>query len=655
MLSLEQVGIEFGGKWLLQNATYQFVKGERLGLIGRNGAGKSTLLRMIHGDLIPSEGAIHRAGKLKVAFFNQDLLSYQTDRPIVEVARDAFAELLQLQKEINELLQQVEAGETDPAIWDDLAAKQDTFETQGGNRMDAAVHTVLDGLGFTKAEQHMPYRTFSGGWRMRVMLAKMLLTEPDILMLDEPTNHLDLPSIQWLESYLKTFPGTCIVVSHDRFFIDRVSEKIMEISLRQLTVYSGNYSYYVAEKALRQEQQLAAYENQQKHIAQQERFINRFRAKATKARQVQSKIKLLDKLEKIEAPEEEAVKLSFRFVMKEPSGKEVLRLKDISKAYGEKKVLESSTTTILRGDKIALIGANGLGKSTLLRIMVGQEPFDGSCETGYKVKPTFFAQHQLEALHLPNTILREISEATAEKTETELRTLLGCFMFSGEEVDKRIQVLSGGEKSRVALVKTLLSEANFLLLDEPTNHLDIQSIQILVEALNAYDGTYVLVSHDRYFLEKVANKIWYIEDRKVKEYPGTYGEYESWQARRAAAAQAEQQKQPENKQAATSAAPVVPPKKKTAPSLSFSEKKALKNRLRSLERKVGDLEAKIEVAETKVATQAEKMLQPEVAADFAKLSEEQNVYDALEKELEKLTENWETTSLELEEVQEKLG
>lgn len=641
MLSIENLGIEFSGRWLIRNANYQFLPGERIGLIGRNGAGKSTLLRIIAEEQSPSEGKIHKAGGYSIAFFNQDLLSYHTDRSIFEVARDAFEPLLKLKSEIDTLLQRMEAGDTDPTIWDQLASKQAEFETKEGNQIEAKVHGVLDGLGFTKTEIAQPFYTFSGGWRMRVLLAKMLLMEPNILMLDEPTNHLDLPSIQWLEQYLKSFPGTVIVVSHDRFFIDRIAQKIVEISLKQLNIYGGNYSYYVKEKALRMEQQQRAYENQQKHIAEQERFINRFRYKASKARQVQSKIKLLEKLEKIEAPEEEHVNMHIDFKMKKASGKEVMRLKDVRKAYGEKLILDSTEATVLRGDKIALIGANGKGKSTLLRMLAGTEPFEGTREIGYHVTDSFFAQHQLEALTLGNNILEEVVEIATDKTETEVRGILGCFMFSGDEVEKKIQVLSGGEKSRVALAKTLLSEANFLLLDEPTNHLDIQSIQILVESLNAYQGTYVVVSHDRFFLEKVANKIWYIEDFKIKEYPGTYSEYARWKAAQEAKLQAAQLE--------IKAEEKLNQKEKDY-KIDYKEQKRINNRIKKLEREQEKIETLITELEIKKTNTELQMADPEVASDYSKLQAVQTELDSLIQQIDKSTEEWEAILMELEEL-----
>ncbi|MEM6343054.1 MAG: ABC-F family ATP-binding cassette domain-containing protein [Bacteroidota bacterium] len=643
MLNLENIGIEFSGRWLLKNATYQFLPGERIGLIGRNGAGKSTLLRMISGDINPTEGNINRAGGLKVAFFNQDLLSYQTERTIDEVARDAFEPVLKLGAEVETLLARMEAGETDETLLNELSSKQELFEAQEGKLIDSKVHSTLSGLGFSQTEQHLPYQTFSGGWRMRVLLAKMLLMQPDILLLDEPTNHLDLPSIQWLENYLRTFRGTTIVVSHDRFFIDRMAQKIVEISFQQLQVYNGNYAYYLKEKALRHEQHIKEYENQQKYFAEQERFINRFRYKASKARQVQSKIKQLEKIERLQPPEEETIGLNIRFTMKLRSGKEVLRLKEIHKAYDKKLILENTSATVMRGDKIGLIGANGLGKSTLLRILAGTEPHEGVKEAGYQVQDSFFAQHQLEALNLKNSILEELEATVRDRTETEIRNLLGSFMFTGEDVDKKIQVLSGGEKSRVALAKTLVSEANFLLLDEPTNHLDIQSIQILVEALNAYEGTYVLVSHDRYFLEQVSNKIWYIEDHQVKEYPGNYAEYSEWKARQEAALQAS-----EAPELSVPRVAVEEEKSTQTAGLSYQEQKQRKNRIKKLQRDQEGAEAKIEELEAVVAQLELKMADPEIATDFDKLQAAQKEYQATQQQLESQIEAWEAILTELE-------
>ncbi len=639
--------MEFGGKWLVRHATFQFTPGEKVGLIGRNGAGKSTLLKLIAGKMSPSEGFVQIAGGARVAYFHQDLLSFESSQSIFHLAREAFDDVLAIKDQIDQLLHKTEAGLATPDDWDQLAHLQDEFEAKDGTRIDSKVHTILSGLGFP-AEKHLaPFHTFSGGWRMRVLLAKMLLTEPEILLLDEPTNHLDLPSIQWLENYLETYSGVCVVVSHDRFFVDRMADHILEISLQQLNTYAGNYSYYLKEKVQRAELHRRAFENQQKQIEDQERFINRFRAQATKAKQVQSKIKQLDKVERILPPEEDNARVSFRFNPKLKSGREVLTLEGISKAYGPLQIMRDSAAILNRNDKVALIGANGLGKSTLLRILADREEYIGHRKIGHQVEPSFFAQHQLEALHLDKNILEEVAYDAPTYTEQELRTVLGCFMFSGEEVEKKIRVLSGGERSRVALAKTLLSQANFLLLDEPTNHLDIQSIQILSEALNAFDGTFVVVSHDRHFLNGIANKIWYIEDLKLKEYPGTYEEFAEWYARQ----------QLENGQSAQ----VRKPSKEQGQEnqqrggVQYKEQKQLKNRFRKLEREQEEIEAGISSKEATLADLMASMAKPEVASDFARLSEVQRQVKEVEAALEAATERWEAIVLEVEELQSVLG
>jgi ATP-binding cassette subfamily F protein 3 len=394
--------------------------------------------------------------------------------------------------------------------------------------MQAKAEEVLEGIGFSTADLHRPLKEFSGGWRMRVILAKLLLEQPSLLMLDEPTNHLDLPSIEWVENYLRNYPGAVIIVSHDRRFLDNVITKTVEVTNQQLITYEGNYSFYISEKEQREEIQQNAFENQQQKIRQSERFIERFRAKASKARQVQSRVKALERMDLIEEVVNDTAAVNFRFTFNQPSGRHVITLNEVSKSYGDIKIMQHTTAAIERGDKIALIGANGKGKSTLLRILFGTEPVDGERISGYNVITGFFAQHQLEALHVENEVLEELKQEGSGKTEQELRNVLGCFLFSDEDVFKKIKVLSGGEKSRVALAKTLISEANFLLLDEPTNHLDFISENILIQALQQYKGTFVVVSHNRHFVSQIANKIWYIENHEIKEYPGTYEEYEYW-------------------------------------------------------------------------------------------------------------------------------
>lgn len=652
MLNLENIGIEFAGRWLIRNASYRFNEGKITGLIGRNGAGKSSLLRVIAGQNLPSEGFVHRGKDDKLAYFHQDLLSFETEVSIFEMARSAFATLLEHKHRLEDIFVAIENGSQDLDLWDEMAHLQAEWDAMEGDKIDARTYEILAGLGFKDSEVHLPYKTFSGGWRMRVLLAKMLLEQPDVLLLDEPTNHLDLPSIQWLENYLDSYPGVCIIVSHDRFFLDRMVDVILEISNAKVNEYAGNYSFYLEAKAERSELQQRSYENQQKYIADQQRFIDRFKAKASKATQAQSKLKQLEKLDLVDAPEKDDFSLSFSFKVRTPSGREVIKLDIADKSFGPKKVLRESAAVIERGDKIALIGANGLGKSTLLRMVGGNEPFEGDRKEGHNVALGFFAQHQLEALNLKNNLLQELAYIGTDKTDVELRTVLGCFMFSGDEVEKKIQVLSGGEKSRVALAKVLISEANFLLLDEPTNHLDIPSIQILMKALQNYQGTYIVISHDRHFLSCVANKIWYIEDRQLKEYPGTYHEYEEMLSRRAEAEklrfEEEKQKQKEQKKAKVEE---KKPKVEEKPPVSFEEQKQRKNRLRKMEKEQEDIEADIERMEKEKKTLLNSLLDTTIAANFSKIAEVQKKIDHLTVQIAKTTEKWEQIVADIEEMQ----
>jgi ATP-binding cassette subfamily F protein 3 len=409
------------------------------------------------------------------------------------------------------------------------------FEEAGGYNIEHQTEEVLQGIGFANADLKRPYKEFSGGWRMRVLLAKMILQQPDLLLLDEPTNHLDLPSIEWLEKYLVHYKGAVVMVSHDKYFLNRMVKKTVELYQKELHIYNGNYSFYETEKAQRIDLQQRAFENQQDYIRQQERFVERFKAKASKAAQAQSIVKRLDRLDRIENVELERPNIRINFSIDKIPGRVLVELKNISKKFNDVEILKNASAEIDRNDKIALIGANGKGKSTLLRIIAGTESFEGERKWGHNVDDAFFAQHQLEALNLNETILDEMKNAGSNKTELELRTLLGCFLFSGDDSDKKIKILSGGEKARVALAKTIVSKANFLLLDEPTNHLDIHSTELLVDALNRYQGSIILVSHDRYFISKTANKIWEIVDHQVKEFKGGYEEWMEWKERMAEA------------------------------------------------------------------------------------------------------------------------
>jgi ATP-binding cassette subfamily F protein 3 len=530
LAGLQNVTFDFGARTIVRDATWHIHPYERIGLIGYNGTGKSTLLKLFAGEYLPSAGTVERSRSTSIGYLHQDLLSFDTSESILEVALHAFDTAKKLQKEIDDLIKAIEVNETEELLLE-YSDKLHQYEEAGGYSIEHKTEEVLQGLGFNNSDLGRPYREFSGGWRMRVLLAKMILQQPDLLLLDEPTNHMDLPSIEWLEKYLQHYKGAVVIVSHDKYFLNRMVKKIVELYQKELHFYNGNYDFYETEKSQRVELQQRAFENQQEYIRQQERFIERFRAKATKAAQAQSAMKRLDKLDRIEDVEIERPNIRINFSIDKMPGKVLVELKHAKKQFKDVDILENASAEIERGDKIALIGANGKGKSTLLRIIAGTEPFEGERKWGHNVDDSFYAQHQLEALNVNNTILEEMKEAGSKKTELELRTLLGCFLFSGDDADKKIKVLSGGEKARVALAKTMISKANFLLLDEPTNHLDIHSNELLIDALNRYQGTYILVSHDRYFISKTANKIWEIVDKEIKEFKGTYEEWVDWKER----------------------------------------------------------------------------------------------------------------------------
>ena len=579
MLTLNKITYEIAGNPLFTDVSWQLKPGDRVGLIGKNGAGKSTLLRIITKEYSPTSGDISISNQTKLGYLNQDLLSLKSDKSIIGVALEAFEEELKLENEINSLLDKMESEYTDE-MGMELAEKQDEFNALDGYSIQAKTEKVLEGLGFKTERLNDAFSSFSGGWRMRVILAKILLQQPDVLLLDEPTNHLDLPAIEWLETYLLNYQGAVVIVSHDRTFLDKMVNAIGEIWNKKFYYYPGNYSNYLLKKEEWLDHNQKVFENQQTYIKQQERFIERFKAKASKAKQAQSRVKALEKLDRVESIEDHDDVMSLKFNLTKKSGKEVVNAKSISQSYDPANPIFTKTDfNIQRGQKIAIIGANGKGKTTLLKILNKHIPFDGEMQLGHNVIPSFFAQHQLEALNLEFEILEELQHAASERTELELRTMLGCFLFTGDDVFKPVKVLSGGEKARIALAKTLISGANFLLLDEPTNHLDIQSINILAEALRNYEGTVILVSHDRYFIKEVADEIWWIEDEEVKVYPGSYEEFLVYQEQRSDKTSSKPKDQKER--------PVKNQKTKV-PSLKEENKK------KDLEKKMANIESEIE-------------------------------------------------------------
>ncbi len=634
MLNVNSLSFYFGGRAIFEDANLQIKPKDKIGLIGLNGKGKSTLLKIIAGEYQPDEGSISKSGDCTIGFLNQDLLSYQTQDSILSVAMQGFERQLEIQKEIDHVLKEMETNYRDELV-DRLGVLQHEFDVLDGYSIQSKAEEILEGLGFRTEDLEKPLKEFSGGWRMRVMLAKLLLAKPSVLLLDEPTNHLDLPSIQWVEKYVSNYENAVVVVSHDRQFLDNICNITVEVANQKLNYYPGNYSFFVEEKALRNEIQKGAYENQQAQIRQTERFIERFKAKATKARQVQSRVKALNRLDIIDDVIDDSAKVHFKFKFGVQPGRNVMELSHVSKAYGDRKILKNTTATIERGDKIVLIGANGKGKSTLLRIIAGTEPIEGERKLGHNVNFSFYAQHQLESLHLEESLLEELKYADGSKTETELRSVLGCFLFTGEEVFKKIKVLSGGEKSRVALAKILISEANFLLLDEPTNHLDMQSVNILVQALDQYEGTYVIVSHDRHFISQVSNKVWYIEDYEIKQYPGSYEEFVIWME--------EQGKTLDEPIKKAAKAIDITPTKKQEPKISNVD-------TRKLEREIENLENEIAAKESEISTLESELAKEEVFSDEAKLSIVSKQYADAKQKLSDLNELWESKVMELDEA-----
>jgi ATP-binding cassette subfamily F protein 3 len=635
MISITNLSYYIGGRALYENANMFVKPKDKIGLIGLNGRGKSTLLKIINGEYKIDSGTISKSNECTIGFLNQDLLSYQTDDSILTVAMGAFKEVVDIERQLEAIIKKLETEYADDLV-EKMSKLQEKFDHLDGYSIQSKAEEVLEGIGFATADLHRPLKQFSGGWRMRVMLAKLLLEKPSLLMLDEPTNHLDLPSIEWVENYLRSYEGAVIIVSHDRTFLDNVITKTVDVTQQQLVTYEGNYSFYLQEKELRQEIQQGAYENQQQKIRQTERFIERFKAKATKARQVQSRVKALERMDMIEEVVDDTAAVNFRFKFKQQPGRYIITLKDVSKSYGPVEILKNTSINIERGDKIALIGANGKGKSTLLRIIAGEEPIEGERVMGFNVIRAFYAQHQLESLRVENEILEEMLQAGSGKSEQELRNVLGCFLFSDEDVFKKIKVLSGGEKSRVALAKTLISEANFLLLDEPTNHLDFISENILIQALQQYLGSFVVVSHNRHFVSQIANKIWYIEDQQIKEYPGTYDEYEYWRKKNAATGIKAEPPKPKKQE------PEVKQKQPQTPS-NEAKLKTLEKELKKAEEQIGQLETQKSKLELEMAS-------PEVFSNAAKLKDIQASFNKTEADLAAANKKWEEVATAIDEL-----
>src|SRR5467141_1667699 len=528
MIQLSGAGKRYGHKLLFENADWPITPESRIGLVGANGTGKSTVMKILAGSESLDYGTISRAKCISTGYLPQDGLT-MTGRTIFAECMSVFAELHAIEKEMESLTRSMSeldhAGAEYSNVADRYQKLEHEFVARDGYTLEAQVGQVLTGLGFHRDDWTRLTEEFSGGWQMRIALAKLLLQKPNLLLLDEPTNHLDLEARNWLEEYLTTYPYAFVLISHDRYFLDISVKRIVDIWNKQMHFYAGNYDQYLAGKAARKEQLESAYKTQHDRIEQLEIFINRFRYTATKAKQVQSRIKELEKMEKIEIPQEERT-IHFSFPQPKPSGRIVAEFASVAKSYGEKEVFRDVSFMIERGDRIALVGVNGAGKSTLIKLLAGKEPLSaGEYRLGHNVQADYFAQDQYKELDQDARIFDDLAELSPRSTQTELRSLLGCFLFSGDEVFKRIGVLSGGERNRYALLRMLLHPANFLLLDEPTNHLDLRAKDVLLEALMKYTGTVVFVSHDRYFIDKLATRVFEIGEGKVEIYPGNYEDY----------------------------------------------------------------------------------------------------------------------------------
>ena len=610
MIQLSGAGKRFGHKLLFENADWLITPNDRVGLVGANGTGKSTLMKVLAGLDTLDYGTLTIAKGTTAGYLPQDGLSL-SGRTVFAECMSVFDELRAMEQELETLTHRIAELDHTSAEYADVADRyhrlEHEFQTRDGYSIEAEVGRVLMGLGFGKEDWARQTEEFSGGWQMRLALAKLLLQQPNLLLLDEPTNHLDLEARNWLEDYLRNYPHALLLISHDRYFLDVTVNKIVEIWNKRLWFYTGNYDKYVTQKTQRNEQLQAAYRNQRDRIEQLEVFINRFRYQATKAKQVQSRIKELEKIERIEIPPEEKT-IHFSFPQPKPSGRIVAEFNQVDKSYGTKEVFRDVSFVIERADRIALVGVNGAGKSTLIKLLAGTEPLTrGEYRLGHNAQPDYFAQDQYKELNPDARILEDLGDASPRSSQTELRSLLGCFLFSEDDVFKKIGVLSGGERGRYALLRLLLHPANFLLLDEPTNHLDLRAKDVLLDALTDYAGTVVFVSHDRYFIDKLATRVFEIGGGKVEIYPGNYEDY-LWRKQGGNTAQAE--RLASALQARTSVADVPsngkpdrhPSAEEPAPGkakrLNPIKRQQVEQRVRELEKEISSVEAAIAHCET---------------------------------------------------------
>jgi ATP-binding cassette subfamily F protein 3 len=668
MISIDNVTIRFGAYVLFDKVSFQVNPGDRIGLVGRNGAGKTTILNLIDGLQDPDEGRVVKSSGMEVGYLPQQM-KHHKGKSLYREALNAFASVIALKKRIDVIT--AELGERDDyeskaylELIQELTNANEQFEMEGGHTIHADVEQTLVGLGFRKTDMDRPVHEFSGGWRMRVELAKILLRRPNYILLDEPTNHLDIESIQWLEEFLGSYPGGVLIISHDRAFIDNVTNRTIELSLGKIYDYKVSYSKYVQLKEERITVQHASYENQQKLIQETEDFINRFRYKATKAVQVQSRIKQLNKLDRIEVEKEDDLGMNIKFPPSKRSGTIVVETVDLKKHFGDIKVLNGVDMVIERGEKVAFVGKNGEGKTTLSRILVGELDYTGGLKMGHNVELGYFAQNQDEIMDGKLTVLETVDHSAVGDIRTKIRDILGAFLFSGEDVDKKVRVLSGGERSRLAMARMLLQPFNLLILDEPTNHLDMRSKDILKKALLAFDGTLIVVSHDREFLDGLVDKVFEFRDQKVKEHLG--GIYEFLQRRKLSSLKEIERKEKPLKggtvssastskskststSTSTSASVVDREQAKPSNKEQYEDKKVQEKKIRKIANRVKSLEHEIEQLEEELSKMNEMLMNPNNIDGM-------HVYEAYEQlkiKHDEALSSWEKQTVLLEKVSAK--
>ena len=664
MISINNLCMEFSSRPLFNDISFVINKTDKIGLTGKNGAGKSTLLKILAGIEHPTSGSIGQPSDITIGYLPQQM-KIADDTTVIDEAKKAFDDLLLLRRESEETTRQL-ADRTDyesdeyQRLIDRMTFLNERLEIEGLANMDAEIESTLTGLGFSREDFNRPTSEFSGGWRMRVELAKILLRRPDVLLLDEPTNHLDIESIQWLENFMLTKARAVVLVSHDRAFLDNVTKRTIEISCGKAYDYKVNYSHFVELRKERVEQQMRAYENQQKQIADIKDFIERFRYKATKAVQVQSRIKQLEKIVPIEVDEVDTARLRLKFPPAERSGDYPLILEDVGKRYGDHQVFEHAEFTIRRGEKVAFVGKNGEGKSTLVKCIMGEIPFDGNLKVGHNVKIGYFAQNQAQLLDGELTVFETIDNVATGDMRTKVRDILGAFMFGGEAIDKKVKVLSGGEKTRLAMIKLLLQPVNFLILDEPTNHLDMTTKDILKEAIRDFNGTVIVVSHDRYFLDGLVEKVYEFGGGKVRENLGGIYDFlrkkniESLNQLELSKSPSQKAPAPQKSDSSQSAATEETPNPQQAEApksrkLSYFEQKEQVKLLSKAEKRVKQAEADIETLE-----ELQKSLEEKIANGDSS-TETLDAYTKVGKDMENAMSHWELAQTELEELKEKMN